>query len=222
MKKIIYLAMAFMAVFATSCNEDSSLDPTLPLYQHYEVDFYPKYTTAMANFHKHTAEGEVVELNNGASIAVNGNQMAYYGVGEDEGYFDYSVSYIQGDQITFTFTRGKDKVYTNSVSRADVTTVVIPTSLNVIRNNEAISVDCKPTAYEKLTAVLFPLTGATASSYVAATNYASGEFTFTNVPKGSYTLRVTNRRQIPTSQNDAGASGLIDVYSVDSKNVRVE
>ena len=222
MRKIIYLAMAVMAVFATSCNEDNNLDPTLPLYQHYEVDFYPKHAVAMASFHKHTAQGDVVKLNNGATITVNGNKMAYYGVGDDEGYFDYSANYVLGNEITFVFTRSKDKVYTNSVSRSDVTTVVIPSSLNVIKNNVAYTVDCKPTGYEKLTAVLFPLVGATASSYVATTNYVTGEFTFTNVPKGSYTLRVTNRRQIPTSQNDAGASGLIDVYSVDSKNVRVE
>ena len=58
-------------------------------------------------------------------------------------------------------------------------------------------------------------------SYVATTDYVTGNFCFKDVPEGLYSLRVTIKRQVPTKENDKGASGLIDIYSVDEKNMRV-
>lgn len=221
MKKFIYFATALMAIFATSCNEDSSLDPNIPLYQHYEVDFYKTHAVAMANFHEHTAEGNIVELNNGASLRVNNNKVDYYGTGKGEDYFDYYSGNINSDVITFNFKRSSNVEIINTVNRSDVSAISIPEDLVELTNDEWIDVNYMPNGYEKLTAVLFPLNGNTYSSYVATSDYVTGKFMFKDVPTGNYTLRVTVRRQIPTQQNDRGASGLIDIYSVDNKNVRI-
>lgn len=219
MKKTIIFLASIIALFSTSCNENTDLDMTTPIYQHYEVDFYKDKAVAMANFHKHTAQGDLVELNNGASIKVNNSIMTYYGTGNTEGIFDYATYSIKSDSITFTFKRGDGNIYTNSVSRSDVSAVSIPEDLNEITNNKMISVNYNPTGFETLTSVLFPLAGS--KSYIATTDFVTGEFYFEDVPEGLYTMRVTIKRQIPTKENDKGASGMIDIYSVDEKNIRV-
>lgn len=220
MKKIFYFALVVMAIFVTSCNEDSSLDPSTPIYQHYEVDFYKNYAVVMANFHEHTAEGDLVELNNGAYLRVNNMKIDYYGTGNGKDYFDYYSGNINSDIITINFKRNSNTEIINTVNRSDVSAIEIPADLIEISNDEWIDVNYAPTGFEKLTAVLFPLNGIH-SGYVATTDHVTGKFTFKDVPVGNYTLRVTIRRQIPTKENDRGASGLIDIYSVDSKNVRV-
>ena len=219
MKKTILLLAVITALFSSSCNENTDLDPTTPIYQHYEVDFYKDKAVAMANFHKHTAQGSLVELNNGASIKVNNTPMSFYGTGNSEGVFDYATYSIKSDNITFTFKRGDGNTYTNTVHRSDVSAVSIPEELNEIQNDKWISVNYKPTGFEVLTAVLFPKV--VGKSYVATTDYVTGNFCFKDVPEGLYSLRVTIKRQIPTKENDKGASGLIDIYSVDEKNMRV-
>lgn len=103
--------------------------------------------------------------------------------------------------------------------RSDVSAVSIPEELNEIQNDKWISVNYKPTGFEVLTAVLFPKV--VGKSYVATTDYVTGNFCFKDVPEGLYSLRVTIKRQIPTKENDKGASGLIDIYSVDEKNMKV-
>lgn len=219
MKKIILVLAVITALFSSSCNENTDLDLKTPIYQHYEVDFYKGYAVAMANFHKHTAQGSLVELNNGASIKVNNTPMTFYGTGNMEGIFDYATYSIKSDDITFTFKRGDGNTYTNSVSRSDVSAVSIPEELTEIQNDKMISVNYNPSGFEILTAVLFPKV--VGKSYIATTDFATGNFYFKDVPEGLYSLRVTIKRQIPTKQNDKGASGLIDIYSVDEKNVKV-
>ena len=219
MKKIILLLAVITALFSSSCNENTDLDLKTPIYQHYEVDFYKGNAVAMANFHKHTAQGSLVELNNGASIKVNNTPMSFYGTGNFEGVFDYATYSIKSDSITFTFKRGDGNTYTNALHRSDVSAVSIPEELNEIQNDKWISVNYKPTGFEVLTAVLFPKV--VGKSYIATTDFATGNFYFKDVPEGLYSLRVTIKRQIPTKENDKGASGLIDIYSVDEKNVKV-
>ena len=97
MKKIILLLAVITALFSSSCNENTDLDPTTPIYQHYEVDFYKDNAVAMANFHKHTAQGSLVELNNGASIKVNNTPMSFYGTGNSEAYL--TMPHIQSNPM---------------------------------------------------------------------------------------------------------------------------
>lgn len=224
MKKTFCLIFALCGLAFTACNDDSeeNLDPNTPVYQHYEVDFYEQYVNAFANFRSGSANGELVKLNNGASILANGVEMMYYHLDNYEGAFDYSRSEMKDDNVTFLFKRSADKTYTHTISRSDISAINIPEDLRTFTNGQSIDVGFKYTGYETLNARLYPLSGQTTYYYNAVVDNFSGTFSFSNVPEGYYTMQVTVSRQIPTTQNDNGAGGVIKVYYVDMQNVVVE
>lgn len=230
MKKIFYYLFALSFVSLTSCSDDepndSPLDPSIPIYQEYEVDFYDNgMMNVFASFRKNNGSGESVKLNNGASISVNGSGLSYFRASDYADYgviYDYSASLTPAEEVEFKFTRGEGAVYTNSVSKSAITPVSIPDELGVIANDKEVDLgenNFEPE--EELTIRLVPLTG---TQTVYEGKILLGErltFTVSDVPLGMYSLQVMNCREIRTTQNDRTAGGLIKVYYLDSKQIRV-
>lgn len=232
MKKLFYPLIALLGLgFITSCNDDSeSLDPNVPIYQQYEVNFFERVseTNVFANFRTGGEKGERIELNNGAMIIMNGTKMNYFPSTIDApGSYDYYLSSVNSEVINFNFIRKEGVSIANSVSRSDISPINIPTEGDIIKfkNEERIDVGFNPMKInEMLSASLIPYANGELD-VTGIVHYGkvdnSGKIYFEYVPNGKYQLKVLNKKVIPTTNNDKDADGSITIYYVDMANAEV-
>ena len=227
MKKLFYLIFALCSVCFISCNngdDEEILDPTIPLYQDYEVDFYESgAVNVFASFRKNNAYGASVKLNNGAGILVNDYGMTYFRSSDyaDKGVsFDYSAS-MRDEEIVFDFYRTKDKKYTNKVSVDDITHIKVPENLSSLKNGESFKVGEEEIKIDEVLEVRLISLSNTQLVYNAEVSAKEVTASFNNVPRGIYQLQVLNRKSILTTQNDRTASGMITIYYLDAAQVSI-
>ncbi len=232
MKKLFYFLFTISCVCLSSCNSDEPeeiLDPTIPLYQEYEVNFYENgVTNVFANFRKHNQFGQSVKLNNGAKILANDFGMIYFrssdyadlGVESNVRLYDYTAQ-MAVDEVVFDFYRSQDTKITNKVSSKDITNVKIPENLSQIHNGEPIKVGEEPIKQgEKLVTRLVSLSN-NQMVYDAKVSIYDMTAVFNNVPVGIYQLQVMNSKVIATTQNDRDAFGVITIYYLDNQQVSI-
>lgn len=230
MKKIFYFFIALSSVCLTSSCDDGPkeepLDPSVPIYQEYEVDFYDSgITNVFANFRKNNSAGESVKLNNGASILVNGGGMSYFRSSDYEDYgvvFDYSATISKTEKVEFEFTRSAEKKYVNTILRSEISEVSLPKDLTKIINDTEISLgENNIKSNEKLTSRLVSITN---QQLIYDGKVLLGEdikVTFSNVPIGIYSLQIINNITRTTVENNAQSGGIINIYFLDSQQVQV-
>lgn len=223
--------MTLCGLLFASCSDDENdfaeSDSTTPIYQQYEIDFYPTFQNVFANFSNNDKNGTKVKLANGASIKVNSSAMNFT---EDDsstgGWNYYKMMQQKEENISLTFKRNNNSEYVNTVSRSEIGEVKMPTTLTTIYNGVPFSVEYDFTRMqgnEELECTLRQSSGTNAGViYTGFINQMNGTITFTDVPEGSYTLQVMTKRTMATSENNLPASGEITLYYVDYKTVSVK
>ena len=227
MKNIFYLLFAFGFIYLTSCNNNEPeeiLDPSIPIYQEYEVDFYENgVVNVFANFRKNNAHGTSVKLNNGAYILANGYNMTYFRASDYADYgvaYDYSAS-MRNEEIVFEFIRSNDKKYTNKVSITDITPISVQKDLSSLKNGELFKIGEESVKIDEILEVrLISLTN-TQLVYKATVSIQDMTASFNNVPIGIYQLQVLNKKSMLTTENDKTALGMINIYYLDSAQVSI-
>lgn len=232
MKKTFFYLMAICCSFLViSCDDDDSpvvneSDSTTPIFQQYEVNFYPENkndVNVFANFFSNDRHGDRLRLVNDASISVNTSSMLFWEDPAMSGGYSYTQKFAKHpDEISFVFKRRDNTVYVNKVTRDDVGTVVMPTTLTKIKNGEAFTLDydfSRLLTDEELICTLRQ-TGSEIV-YRANVNQILETLTFSGVPAGFYTLQVMTKRVVPTTNNDLPAEGEIILYYVDFKTIEI-
>jgi hypothetical protein len=124
------IALAALAITASSCRKESSADvaPAVPIYQDYKVTFDKpdNRTRAFATFRKHNSLGTRLELTGGSSITFNGNSFTSYT--ELDNYF-YRWSANGMASVAFRYIKEDAGEFQNSIALADTFDVSIPSGI---------------------------------------------------------------------------------------------
>ncbi|MCF8302759.1 MAG: hypothetical protein K9I94_05730 [Bacteroidales bacterium] len=117
------IPVLLMAVLLTSCiNEDDPV-PAEDIYQiyYYEYLAYEDESYARASFREGEIAGKQVELDDNATLTVNGNTMVYK---ENTGSFPYSASFKgRPASLEFYYKNEDGKEFVNSLYKADIDSI---------------------------------------------------------------------------------------------------
>lgn len=204
MKKIMMTLAGVALIGMSACSDDKGIDPNLPLKQDIRIEKYiGGYTYAFANFIA-SKDGDPVKvkLGNGASITVNNKNMDYYDYGEyNLTDYDYYTTVGNVSNYEFKFVRNDRHTYVNTISTDWVDEMPIG-DVTKITNGERVPFAATLTHGDVTVSLL-----SSNASYHADAAMGIG-YTFNNVPKGTYTLRITvsETRQVEQSDNNAGGT----------------
>lgn len=218
------LGLSLLALLPlTSCEDDNNgMDPSLQLYQQYEVIVQPGVKAAYANFRLGSAAGDRVELTDGSWLKINALTTYYQpSVSATDPEFNYAVVLdSHHNKAIFTFHRSDDMELRNEVSLENLPRIGIPLEAKSITNGVPVSLtlgEVSPTD----TDVTLRTTGAKSEIYHA--QYGPLGYEFRDVPAGEYTLVADYVQVTPTGSNDGNAGGSITVISRSIlEKVRVE
>lgn len=225
MKKYFLFASLLFAWTLTSCDSDDSSDiePDVPFYQNLGVsyDVTNNKTNVGANFNKQDSAGINIKLNGPASILFNGKAPNFANVGI---YF-YTYSFKGLEDMTFTFTRAKDEVYTNVASIKDVKPIAIPESFTSakVKGTTTLTWEGDPVGPNEVVEVTISYDGGVNSIFNRDEGSRSINITFSNSSlPGKATLSLSRAKVSPLQESNGSASGQLDVSYVQSKEIRLE
>lgn len=226
MKKLALLfpVFALLLMGTASCNDDDDkLDPNLPLYQDYLVENVDGEVTAYAYFSAYNSKGQHMQLNNGASIKANGEDMSYIGSIDLEGFYDYSHQLpANTTEVTYVLKRNANTTLTNIVNLAEAPDFKMEDSWKEIKNGVRYEVTklTEGSSSAELHAVL--VSPNNEKPYQATIGVGISSFTFTGVRPGTYSLMVSTSVTRPVAQTDGTATGKATAYRIYTKeNVKV-
>lgn len=212
-KLMMGLGMSLFALVSLpSCNDNDGMDPSLELYQQYEVIVTSTAKAAYANFRIGSAAGERVELTDGSWLKINALDTYYQqSVSATDPEFNYAVVLGSNhNKAIFTFHRSKDMELRNSVSFENLPRIGIDTGLTSVTNGTPLNLDLAGIDPMDIDVTL-RTDGATPTVYRAM--YGPRGFEFQGVPAGTYTLVADYVQVTPTESNDGNAGGSITLIS---------
>lgn len=213
--RIFSLAMIVLAFTACNNSDEPKLPDDVPLWLQYRLELQKNINgvieyNAFANFRAYSATGQLVKLNNGAEILINGKGMTYFHTEEAKDSWDYFRQFtsneISGD-VGFNFNRGNGKSVMVKVNPDEVISTPIPESLRSLTRGQVIMLQVdhlRPVAYT-LSLSMRTSTGAVIYN---CENIGAGSFRVPdNAPVAStYSLILTTDevRSIPMVKGVAG------------------
>lgn len=208
------IALAGVALLGlTACSDNDGPDPNLPLKQDLRIEKYVGGATyAFANFLAKRGDDPVkVKLSNGASIKVNGTSMDYYDYGEyNLSDYDYYATMNNADSYEFEFVRNDRHTYVNTISTDWVKEMPVG-SVTQITNGQRMPFAAELTNGEVEVYLLNET-----KVYKADAALGLG-YTFRDVPKGTYTLRITVSETHNVVQSDNNAGGSMTMMKITEK-----
>lgn len=213
MKKTMLLLAGVALIGMSACSDDKGIDPNLPLKQNIRIEKYMGgYTYAFANFMALSGKDPVkVKLDNGASITVNNRKMDYYDYGEyNLADYDYYATVGNVDSYEFKFVRNDRHTYVNTISTDWVEEMPVG-DVTTITNGERV-----PFASDHVVGDVAVYLISSNTSYQADAAMGIG-YTFNNVPKGTYTLRITVSETRNVVQSDNNAGGTMTMMKITEK-----
>lgn len=231
MKKLIKTSLAAFALLLSgaafqSCGDEDGMDPTLRIYQQYEVLVNGDEKSAFANFRIGGANGDRIQLTNGSEINVNALTMWYSepeSATEPEFLYAAELEKNHGKAI-FVFRRTDDRVLTNEISFDYILPVGIPAELEKVSNGTPFALNF-PTQPRSGVTYKVMLTGGTSQerTYEGMLSPVDDRVVFTGVPNGTYIFTVDASVTVPTTVNDGEASGTITlIQRAQKRAVKVE
>lgn len=186
-------------------------------------------TNAFANFIAIDGKGEEVsvQLPKVASITANGHKLNYAPAEEGEiNYYAYSCELPGTPQtVTFDFHRLADLTITNTIDMSKVPMVRLPAG-DKVENNKVYTYTLSaenPSAEIKI--ILNGLTAENRGKQYEALILGGGQYRFSGVPKGNYTLVSLCTVEGNLQQQNFTAGGKLEackVYKINSVNVNSE
>lgn len=225
MKTYFFYAFLLTGWILTSCQDDDSngLDASVPFYQNLGVayDITQNETRVGANFNQNNSEGQNIKLNGPASVLFNGKTPDFANIGV---YF-YTYSFKGLDDMTFTFTRAKDSVFTNIASLDDVSPIAIPQSFTSIPLNEAVVLAWvgEPLGDNESVEVRIVYSGGVYNKYNSEKGSTSLSISLSNsAPAGKATLSLSRIKKLPLQQSNGNAGGQLEVSYYQSKEITLK
>lgn len=225
MKKNFLYAILISASALTACSNDDTPDISadVPFYQNLGVayDITNNATRVGANFNKTDSAGVNIRLNGPASILVNGQTPNF----DNVGIYFYTYSFNGLDDVTFTFTRAKDKVYTNKASIKDVKPIAIPESFTSakVKGTTTLTWEGDPVGENEVVEVTITYNGGVNSIFNRQVGSRSIDITFSNAAMpGKATLKLSRAKVNPLQESNGSAGGQLDVSYIQSKEIRLE
>jgi len=225
-KKILAsLMLTLLCIGFTSCNDND--EPDLPyVYLDYRIEKLESgVVNAFANFTTSPVGGQRVKLPSKASITVNGLGMTYYASDANvSNTFDYSANItrkVSDGNVTFLFKHSNGKSTSTNFDLNTLPDFSIPRSYTTIRNGVRYPLFEEEDAKTGINYVV-QLVSHDNKIYEALSGI-NGEFSFSGITPGSYTLRYiqSTTQQIP--ETDGTFGGLLQVWNVKSiAGIRVE
>lgn len=213
MKKIMMAFAGLALIGMSACDDDDGIDPNLPLRQDIRIEKYIGGNTyAFANFLAQRGDEPVkVRLDNGASITVNGQRMDYYDYGEyNLTDYDYYATVGNDRSFEFRFVRNDRHTYVNTIS-TDWVEAMPAGDVTQIKNGERV-----PFAVNLTNGSVAVYLLSSNASYQADAAMGLG-YTFKDVPKGTYTLRITVSETRNVVQGDNNAGGTMTMMKITEK-----
>ena len=208
------LGLSLLALLSLpSCEDDNNgMDPSLQLYQQYEVIVTSAGKAAYANFRMGSAAGDRVELTDGSWLKINALTTYYQpSVSATDPEFNYvAVLDENHKRAIFTFHRSKETELVNEVSLENLPRIGIPVEARNITNGVPVNFalgDIEPTQAD------ITLRTTSGKSNVYRAQYTPLGFEFRDVPAGTYSLVADYVQVTPTESNDGKAGGTIAVVS---------
>lgn len=197
----------------SACDKENGLDPNLPLKQDLRIEKYVGGNTyAFANFLAKQGNDPVkVKLENGASVSVNNQKMEFYDYGEyNLSDYDYYLTMGNEKSYEFELIRNDRHTYVNTISTDWVDEMPVGT-VTQITNGERVPF-AKDLSHGEVNVYLL----SSNTSYQADAAMGLG-YTFRNVPKGTYTLRITVSETRNVTQSDNNAGGTMTMMKISEK-----
>lgn len=207
MKRLNSLAVCLATLalcFGFASCADSDEFPDMQIYQQYEVLITPTSKAAFANLREGSASGQMLYFS-GEALTVN-TKMMYYNENVPSDGFNYSAYLDENHKkAIFSFNRKNNVTLVNEVEFGSIPEVEIPQDFVSVVPFGKYTFNLNGLSPENLEIWL----GESSRRYDAVVNAFTGEFSFAEVPVGTYDLNIDYVKVTPTTQNDGTAGGSI-------------
>ena len=213
--RIFSLAMVALAFTACNNSDEPKLPDDVPLWLQYRLELQKNVNgvveyNAFANFRAYSSTGQLVKLNNGAEILINGKGMTYFHTEEAKDSWDYFRQFTSNDisgDVGFKFKRGNGEEIMVKVNPDEVISTPVPeTFRNLTRGQMLIlQVDLlRPATYT----LSLSMRTSTGSMIYNCENIGAGTFRVpVNVPVSSAYSLILSTDEVRSIQSAKGVAG---------------
>lgn len=201
------VSMLSIAACVKSVNSDDLKD-NVPLYQSYEVayDKSGNNYTAMASFAVREASGSRVELNDDASIKLNGNTS--WRSATDKTTYHWNGS--GNPDMVFTLSKNSGQIITNTVLRTDIPDIDFASVPAIASKNSGFVCSWSGEAVDTVNewmGINISNGNYTSGKTITANSITITKEDLNNIPAGKITLQLYRGKKMAVKASDGSAGG---------------